>query len=92
MRRYWAAFTLGLDGVLLQEAPPDGRLSGPIATAIWLTAWTWFPALVLTAVVLPQLVPYGRPLTRRWNVLLIFSYAFLGIGIAVTALQPGDAV
>jgi two-component system, NarL family, sensor kinase len=86
-----SAFTLGFDAGRLLEAPPDGQLSGPIATAIWLTTWTWFPPLVLTALVLPQVVPYGRPLTRRWSLLLALSYAFLGVGLAVTALQPGKS-
>ena len=86
-----SAFVLGFDGNRLLEAPTDGQLSGPIATAVWLTTWTWLPALVLTAVVLPQVVPYGRALTRWWNLLLISSYVVLAAGIVVTALQPGES-
>ena len=86
-----SAFLLGFDGNRLLEAPADGQLSGPIATAVWLTTWTWLPALVLTAVVLPQVVPYGRALTRWWNLLLISSYVVLAAGIVVTALQPGES-
>jgi two-component system NarL family sensor kinase len=85
-----SAFTLGFADGRLLEVPPDVRIDGPIATAVWLTTWTWFPALFLTAVVLPQVVPYGRPLSRRWNLLLAASYAFLGVGLTVTALQPGE--
>ncbi|MET0997158.1 MAG: hypothetical protein ABWX73_00460, partial [Marmoricola sp.] len=57
--------------------------------AAWLQAWTYVPALAIVVMVLPQIFPTGRPLSRRWSVGLVLAALAL-VGVAATdALAPG---
>ena len=46
-----------------------GTVDGIALAGPWLASWSWIPAILAIAV-FPQLFPTGRPLTRRWRVLL----------------------
>ena len=46
-----------------------GTVDGIALAGPWLGSWSWIPAILAIAV-FSQLFPTGRPLTRRWRVLL----------------------
>jgi hypothetical protein len=57
--------------------------------AAWLQTWLYVPALLITVVLLPQLFPTGRPVSRRWRpVLWLTAVASTGMVLA-DATAPG---
>jgi signal transduction histidine kinase len=68
---------------------PDGSLPWGLAGA-WVASYTWFPSLMLPALVLPALYPTGRAQGRywRWHVRI----AVTGIVAAVVFVAVGGAV
>jgi signal transduction histidine kinase len=62
--------------------------------AAWLTLWTWVPAFVPFATVLPLVFPDGRPLSRRWRPVVVAAWSLVGtmaVLAAFTNIQPeGD--
>jgi two-component system NarL family sensor kinase len=86
-----AARALGLDGEVLRDGPADGTVHGALALAVWLGTWTWIPSFLLVTVVLPQVVPYGRPLPGAgWRALLVGSLLLAGVTTTLVALLPGE--
>ena len=77
---YTAATALVLHGA--------GSSSPVHALAGWLTGWTWVPALGLIAVVLPAVVPDGRPLGGWWRRLPTASYAVVACGSVLAMVAP----
>jgi signal transduction histidine kinase len=67
---------------------PDQSLPLGLA-AVWLASWTWFPSLLLPAIVLPPLYPTGRPASAFWSWHVRVS--LVGIGLAVLAVASGPA-
>ncbi|TCO38140.1 histidine kinase/DNA gyrase B/HSP90-like ATPase [Kribbella antiqua] len=65
---------------------PDHSLPLGLAAA-WLASWTWFPSLLLPAIVLPPLYPTGRPTSAFW--LWHVRVALVGIGLGVLAVASG---
>ena len=64
--------------------------SADLATfAAWVTGWAWFPSWLLVSTVLPQVVPYGRPLPGWWRAVHGLSYAVLIAGLLAFAVAPG---
>jgi hypothetical protein len=57
--------------------------------AAWYASWSWFLFVMPALVVLPLLYPTGRPLSRRWDVVLRIAIAAIGAGIVGRALEPG---
>ena len=80
----YAAFVL--DGDTGADLPAGADLA---LTAAWLSNWAWFPASVLLATVYPQVLPYGRPLSRRWRIPLVAAGLFLALGVLDRATEPG---
>ena len=82
----YAAFMLGGD--------PDAALPSDhgelVVAAAWVANWSWFPGWLLVAAVLPAVVPYGRPLTRRWRAPLLVAGAVLVVGLVDFAVAPGQ--
>ncbi|MGN6575310.1 MAG: hypothetical protein ACTHKG_06460, partial [Nocardioides sp.] len=80
----WTAFVLHGD---IEAALPPGadlaRVTG------WVTNWAWFPSWLVVSTVLPQVVPYGRPLSPRWRVALWVTAAVLVVGVVLLATTPG---
>ena len=69
--------------VLRPETLPLGEV------AAWLQTWLYVPALGIFVTLLPQLVPTGRPLSRRWNSAVVLAgVACLGLALS-DATQPG---
>jgi signal transduction histidine kinase len=63
---------------------PGSWPAGPLAT--WISAWTWVP-LVIMGALLFQLLPNGRPVSRRWRWLVYLTLAegtFVLIGFMAT--------
>ncbi len=64
--------------------------SADLATlAAWVTGWAWFPSWLLVSTVLPQVVPYGRPLPGWWRAVHGLSYAVLALGLLALATTTG---
>lgn len=57
--------------------------------AAWYASWSWFLFVIPALVVLPLLYPTGRPVSRRWAVVLWIAIAAIGAGIVGRALEPG---
>lgn len=76
-----------LGGDVEAPLPPDAGWLVPFAA--WTSTWAWFPAWILVAAVLPQVVPYGRPLSWRWFVPAACGLAVLVIGVVGFSVQPG---
>jgi signal transduction histidine kinase len=53
------------------------------------TGWAWFPSWLLVSTVLPQVVPYGRPLAGWWRAVHGLSYAVLVAGVFAFAVATG---
>ncbi|WP_344214599.1 sensor histidine kinase [Kribbella sancticallisti] len=66
---------------------PDQSLPLGLAAA-WLASWTWFPSLLLPAIVLPPLYPTGRPASAFWSWHVRLS--LVGVGLAVLAVATGQ--
>lgn len=76
-----------LDGDVDAALPSDAAWWVPFAA--WASTWAWFPAWALVATVLPHLVPYGRPLSRRWLAPIGVGLVVLVVGVVGLAVQPG---
>ena len=75
----WTAYVLGGDETAV--LPPG---SGFTTLTAWVSGWAWFPAWLMVSTVLPQVVPYGRPLPgRHWRLLAWAPVAFGCLGVAV---------
>jgi len=69
--------------VVSPEPLPFGEL------AAWLQTWLYVPALGIFVTLLPQLVPTGRPISRRWYPAVVLAGVACA-GLAVSdATQPG---
>jgi len=81
----WTAFVLRGD--------PDAALPAGADLALvtaWVSTWAWFPSWLLVSTVLPQVVPYGRPLPgRAWRIPLWTAGAFGALGVLGFATAPG---
>ncbi len=68
---------------------PDGSLPLGLAAA-WVASFTWFPSLLLPALVLPSVYPTGSPPSRywRWHV----RVALAGIALAMVVVAAAGAV
>jgi hypothetical protein len=77
--------TLGAlaDANLLSESAPARGLSG------WLSEWVWYVWLTLAGIILPQLFPTGRALSRRWRPVLWLGVAALVLSVLGAAFEPG---
>lgn len=82
----YAAFTVG--GDVTAPLPPGADLA---LAAAWVTMWAWFPSWLLVLTVLPQVVPYGRPLSPRWRPALWAPLLALAVGVVGLATGPGQA-
>lgn len=86
---YAGSLGLAVYGFATQDDPaPVFRI------AAWLTIWTWVPAFVPFATLLPMIFPDGRLLSRRWRpvagaaIALVVAMSLL---TAFTSIQPeGD--
>jgi len=82
----WTAFVLGGD--------PDAALPAGADLALvsaWVSTWAWLPSWLLVSTVLPQVVPYGRPLPGRlWRVPLWGAVTFGVLGVLGFATAPGE--
>ncbi|MGP3916877.1 sensor histidine kinase [Nonomuraea sp. 10N515B] len=73
----------------------DTRLLGldprPLAgAAAWLTTWCWIPPLGLVAVLLPLLLPEGRPLAGWWSRLPRVAAGLVIGATVVAAVTPRE--
>ena len=64
------------------EPLPGGTLAG------WLDGWPWVFAVVLVPTVGLQLLPDGRPVSRRWRPLLWFSCGYAALLLLGLVFQP----
>lgn len=62
-----------------------GSLTG---VAAWLTTWCWIPPLGLVAVLLPLLLPEGRPLAGWWSRLPRVAAGLVTVATVVAAVTP----
>ena len=82
----WTAYVLRGDA---EAALPTGA-DLALVTA-WVSTWAWFPGWMLVSTVLPQVVPYGRPLPGRlWRIPLWAAGVFLALGVLGFATAPGE--
>ena len=82
----WTAFVLRGDAEAALPAGADLAL-----VTAWVSTWAWFPSWLLVSTVLPQAVPYGRPLPGRfWRVPLWAAGAFGTLGMLTFATAPGE--
>lgn len=82
----WTAFVLEGDAEASLPAGADLAL-----LTAWVSTWAWFPSFLLVSTVLPQVVPYGRPLPgRRWRVPLWTAGAFGVVGVVGLGFAPGE--
>ena len=80
----WTAYALQGD----EDAalPPGADLARITA---WVTAWAWLPGWGLVSTVLPQVIPYGRPLSPRWRVPVALAGLAIVLGVLEQAVAPG---
>ena len=67
------------------------RAYGDVGAVAWARTWVWLPALLLTATVLPQVLPHGVPLPGRWRVPAAAGLAFTVLAtatVAATGVEP----
>ena len=76
-----------LRGVETAPLPTDPGLL--VMVAAWLTNWAWLPPWLIVSTVLPQVVPEGRPLSRRWSGLLWASILLGVLAVLDFATAPG---
>jgi signal transduction histidine kinase len=67
---------------------PDQSLPLGLAAA-WLASCTWFPSLLLPAIVLPPLYPTGRPTTRFWAWHVRLALAGIALAVVAVTIGPG---
>ena len=65
------------------EGLPGGVWAG------WVANWTFIPPVFIAPCFVAQLFPTGRPLSRRWRVVLIVSIVFAVQAVVESALDPG---
>lgn len=65
---------------------PDGSLLGSLGA--WMATWTWTPYLLLVVVV-PLLVPDGRPASRGWRLVVRLALGCLAAITIGSAFAPG---
>ena len=63
----WLLLAIGTSAGLYVLATSLTGLTGEDGVAGWLRGWSWAPALLLVAGVLPQVLPHGRPLPGGWR-------------------------
>ncbi len=76
-----------IDGLYLHP----GRLPAPEIGA-WVADWNWFPAFMSLLVLVPLLVPDGRPASPRWRVVTIAAAWGIGLATIGLALVPEPLV
>ncbi len=82
----WTAFVLGGDAEATLPAGADLAL-----LTAWISTWAWFPSFLLVTTVLPQVVPYGRPLPGLlWRLSLWAAGAFGAMGVVGLGFAPGE--
>ncbi|MFI7643926.1 sensor histidine kinase [Nonomuraea sp. NPDC049400] len=80
-------YVLGLSFTAWGEA--TGLGARPLAgAAAWLTTWCWIPPLGLVAVLLPLLLPEGRPLGGWWSRLPRVAVGLVTVATVVAAVTP----
>jgi len=67
---------------------PDHSLPLGLAAA-WIASWTWFPSLLLPAIVLPPIYPTGRPASAFWTWHVRVALVAIGLGALAIATIPG---
>ncbi|QZY27874.1 sensor histidine kinase [Nocardioides coralli] len=81
----WTAYVLG--GEASSSPPPDAVLAPWTA---WVSGWAWFPSWLLLSTLLPQVVPYGRPLPGAiWRIPAWTAGVFCLLGMLAFMLAPG---
>ncbi len=82
----WTAFVL--------QGDPEAALPAGADLALltaWTSNWAWFPSFLLVSTVLPQVVPYGRPLPGRlWQVPLWGAGVLGVVGLVGLGFAPGE--
>lgn len=87
-----AARALGLEGSRLADAPAGGTVHGWLALAVWLADWVWLPSFLLVTTLLPQVVPYGRPLPGRgWRAVCRLTLGLTTTTVVAVALLPTES-
>jgi signal transduction histidine kinase len=61
-----------------------------VVITAWLTTWCWVPSLGLAAVLLPLVLPEGRPLPGWWSRLPGPAAALVAAAACVAAVTPRD--
>ena len=80
----YTAFVLGGDDQA--PLPPGADLASLTA---WIGGWAWLPGWTIVSVVLPQVLPYGRPLPGWWRVPLWLSAVVITLTVVAFAVEPG---
>lgn len=87
----WLLLVVALSAGAYVLAGSWARAYGDSGTAAAARTWVWLPALLLTTTVLPQVLPYGRPLPGWWRlpaaagtVLTVVAT----VSVAVTGADP----
>lgn len=82
----WTAYVLRGDA---GASLPDG--AGLALATAWVSNWAWFPGWIVVSAVLPQVVPYGRPLPGRWWRFTVgLALASCVLGVLGFAIAPGE--
>jgi signal transduction histidine kinase len=82
----WTAYVLRGDADAALPAGADLAL-----VTAWVSIWAWFPSYLLVTTVLPQVVPYGRPLPGRWWRVALWATAGFGAFAVLTFMvAPGE--
>ena len=68
---------------------PTGEAEGIGAWAAWVNSWVWIPAIATAFTILPLLYPTGRPLSRRWRMLVWTAGVAQGVTFVGTAFVEG---
>lgn len=98
--RNWIGWLLVLSGLLQvinvaadaygTRALTDPDQSLPLGlAAAWVASYTWFPSLLLPAIVLPPLYPTGRPPSAFWRWHVRFALAGIALAVLLTATAQG---
>ena len=85
----WLLLGVGLSAGVYVLAKAWALAGGDQGAAHWLRTWSWVPALMLVATVLPQVLPDGRPLPGWWRVPCFAALALTAITTAVLAVPAG---
>jgi signal transduction histidine kinase len=85
----WLLLAIGCSAATYVLATSWWAWSGQTGAAGWLRSWSWVPALLLVTTVLPQVLPYGRPLPGLWRLPLLGALALTVVTTLVLALPLG---